>query len=317
MTTLAPVVVTMLAAAAGVAVARLACLPGATLLGALAGAAIARFLVALPPLPGSVGVAMQVLVGAAIGVRLGPAVLHDARRWGPSFGAALVGMLAAAAIGAWLLTVMTDLSWRTSALAALPGGAADATALAIAAEQDGATVATIHLTRQLLVLGMLAAVLRWATARRSPEVRETDVERRSSGAVVWRRAEEGREVLLVHRPRYDDWSLPKGGIEPGETPRDAAVREALEETGWWGCAGDEIGTSRLRERRGPHGSKHVTYFAVEARSDRGFVPSSEVDAVRWYPLGQAIERCSRPQDREVLRSFDRHLRRLRDGTDAP
>lgn len=299
-TGLGAVLLMLTAAALGVVVARLLRTPSATLLGALAGAAAANLVVPLPALPEGFGLVMQLLIGAAIGVRLGPTVLRDASRWAPAFGVALAVVLLVAAVGGWILVATTDLAWRTAALAVLPGGAADATALAMASDQQGATVAAIHLIRQLLVLGVVAGALRrWS---RQPGTRSAAAAspRASAGAVVWRVTEDGPEVLLVHRPRYDDWSLPKGGIEPGEAASEAAVREALEETGWWGVAGESLATIRMRERSGPNGTKRVTYFMVEAVEDRGFAPTREVDAVRWWPLAVASDRCSRPQDRAVL-----------------
>src|SRR4051812_43456031 len=85
----------------------------------------------------------------------------------------------------------------------------------------------------------------------------------AAGAVLWRRRGEGAEVALVHRPRYDDWSLPKGKLDPGETLPETAVREIEEETGFRAVLG-----RRLRTVRYPVGGeeKVVDYWAAEAVS---------------------------------------------------
>lgn len=106
---------------------------------------------------------------------------------------------------------------------------------------------------------------------------------RAAGAVLWRRAEgadaSGIEVALVHRPKYDDWSLPKGKIEPGEHAAVAAVREVLEETGFGAVLGRELGVQSyaVKDRL-----KLVRYWAAEARGGR-FAVNREVDRIAWLP----------------------------------
>jgi membrane AbrB-like protein len=297
------VVATLAAAAAGVLVARLVRLPGGSLLGALFGAAVLHLMVPLPPLPSGVQLVAQIAIGAVIGARIRSAVWRDARQWAPAFGAALVALVVAAVAGAQILVLATDLPWRTALLAVAPGGAADTTALAVAAGADAPAVAAVHITRQILVLVGVGASLRWWVGRERAGGTPDLPPRPTAGAVVWRGRGDAPEILLVHRPRYNDWSLPKGGVDAGETAQQAAAREALEETGWRGVIGDPVATVELRERRGPHGRKQVQYFELEAVEYTGFEPSAEVDATRWVSLAMAGSQCSRPQDREVLRRF--------------
>src|SRR5262249_3565617 len=102
----------------------------------------------------------------------------------------------------------------------------------------------------------------------------------AAGGVVWRRKGKGTtRILLVHRPRYDDWSRPKGKAEPGEKPEDTALREVLEETGMRCRLGAEVGRTRYRDARGR--KKEVRYWLMEPLGDNDFEPNAEVDEVRW------------------------------------
>jgi 8-oxo-dGTP diphosphatase len=114
---------------------------------------------------------------------------------------------------------------------------------------------------------------------------------RAAGGVVLR---EGR-VLLVHRARYDDWSLPKGKLEPGETWEDAALREVWEETGLRCELGAFLGSSHYRVNGAP---KEVRWWAMTSDDEGG--PSNEVDAVRWATLGEARELLSYEHELQLL-----------------
>jgi len=130
---------------------------------------------------------------------------------------------------------------------------------------------------------------------------------RAAGGVVWRRAESGLEgsveVALVHRPRYDDWSLPKGKLGPGEPEVVGAVREVLEETGYHVRVGQFLGETRYDKltRKGAR-PKVVRWWAMEATSG-AFTPTSEVDEIQWSPLAEAEKLLNRDTDRELLRRF--------------
>ena len=120
----------------------------------------------------------------------------------------------------------------------------------------------------------------------------------AAGGVVWRRAKKGRvEVILVHRPRYDDWSLPKGKLDPGETDEEAALREVEEETCVVARLGPELPTTTYLDRSGKH--KRVRYWAmtVEAGEPTG---ANEVDRAEWVPFEEARRRITYRHDVEVL-----------------
>jgi 8-oxo-dGTP diphosphatase len=102
----------------------------------------------------------------------------------------------------------------------------------------------------------------------------------------------------VHRPRYDDWSLPKGKSDPGESDAECAAREVHEETGYLCTVGEELARIEYRDHKGR--DKTVVYFLMEP--DRGtFVPNDEVDAVRWCEADEAGALLTYPRDAEIVR----------------
>ena len=130
---------------------------------------------------------------------------------------------------------------------------------------------------------------------------------RAAGGVVWRRAESGPEggveVALVHRPRYDDWSLPKGKLSPGEPEVEGAVREVLEETGYHVRVGRPLGETRYDKLIGKVARpKVVRWWAMQATTGT-FTPNREVDDLRWAPLSEAEQLLTRDTDRDLLRRF--------------
>jgi 8-oxo-dGTP diphosphatase len=132
---------------------------------------------------------------------------------------------------------------------------------------------------------------------------------------VWRRRNGVVEVLVVHRPRYDDWTLPKGKLGPGEDYLEGALREVREETGLRCTPGPELASSAYVDNEGR--TKLVRYWAMTVAGDDhgdggdaggyhgapGFEPNDEVDEVRWEPLVDARRLLSYPRDRQVLDSL--------------
>jgi 8-oxo-dGTP pyrophosphatase MutT (NUDIX family) len=131
-----------------------------------------------------------------------------------------------------------------------------------------------------------------------PDPPEADVEpRRAAGGLVVRDGPAGPEVAVVHRPRYDDWSLPKGKLGGGESWEDAALREVREETGMRCELGRELAPARYRDRRGRE--KLVRYWLMRPL-EGGFVPSDEVDELRWLEPGRAVELLDYEHDRGLV-----------------
>ena len=115
---------------------------------------------------------------------------------------------------------------------------------------------------------------------------------RAAGAILHR---DGL-VAVVHRPKYDDWTLPKGKLEDGESDRDAAVREVEEETGHVGTIERDLGTIGYDVEAGP---KSVRYFLMAAGAG-GRTLAKDVDRVRWVGIDEAVTLVSYDRDREVL-----------------
>lgn len=119
----------------------------------------------------------------------------------------------------------------------------------------------------------------------------------AAGGIVWRRDPESEaiEVLLVHRPRYRDWTFPKGKLHKGESLLTAAVREVSEETGLAVVVGHRMPAVRYRTLDGP---KEVTYWAMRPAGGN-FVPNREVDKVRWLPMSRASKKLTYSHDRRL------------------
>jgi 8-oxo-dGTP diphosphatase len=124
---------------------------------------------------------------------------------------------------------------------------------------------------------------------------------RAAGGVVARHGRQGTEVLLVHRPRYDDWSFPKGKLDPGERDEDAAVREVEEETGFRCSLVTELPSTRYFDAKDR--PKIVRYWLMRV-VDGHFVPNREVDEVEWLSPSAAQARLTYEHDRELANHLE-------------
>lgn len=121
----------------------------------------------------------------------------------------------------------------------------------------------------------------------------SDVVRAAGGVVV----RPGPEVLLVHRPRYGDWTFPKGKADPGESDEECALREVREETGFHCTLGRELAPTGYHDARGRR--KVVRWWRMAVR-DGAFVPNREVDEIAWLSPDAAAERLTYDRDLPLL-----------------
>lgn len=129
----------------------------------------------------------------------------------------------------------------------------------------------------------------------------------AAGGIVWRSTSgtarptrgEDIEIAVVHRPKYDDWSLPKGKVDPGEQMVVTARREVAEETGFTATCGRVVGDQRYTVAAGP---KFVRYWAMHDVTG-AFEAQDEVDVLRWLPPDKAAAQLDYPHDRGLLNSF--------------
>jgi 8-oxo-(d)GTP phosphatase len=142
-----------------------------------------------------------------------------------------------------------------------------------------------------------------------PQVDEgvSNSEIQAAGGVVWRpnsnREDAPAQVVVVHRPRHGDWSLPKGKLNPGEEWLEAAIREVREETGLSATPERMLGDVRYVKFSGGEPRRKVVRFWAMRADEGHFAPSDEVDELRWLPLDEALETLTHATDREVLGRF--------------
>jgi 8-oxo-dGTP diphosphatase len=121
----------------------------------------------------------------------------------------------------------------------------------------------------------------------------------AAGGLVWRKSARGREIALVHRPKYDDWTLPKGKLSAGESWQDCAVREVEEETGLEVRLGGFAGSCSYLTKRAP---KIVLFWHMEVEGSTRFAGErlDEVDALEWLGVDEARRRLTHRRERRVL-----------------
>jgi 8-oxo-dGTP pyrophosphatase MutT (NUDIX family) len=121
---------------------------------------------------------------------------------------------------------------------------------------------------------------------------------RAAGGVLLRSGPDGSQVAVIHRPKYEDWSLPKGKLDGDESFEQAALREVEEETGVRAELGPELGSIHYRDRKGR--TKLVRYWLMRALEGE-FEPGSEVDELRWLAPAEARELLSYEHDADLVR----------------
>jgi 8-oxo-dGTP diphosphatase len=124
---------------------------------------------------------------------------------------------------------------------------------------------------------------------------------RAAGGIVVRSGPDGNELLLVHRPRYDDWSFPKGKVDAGESDEDAARREVEEETGLRCELLRELPSTHYVDGRGR--PKRVRYWLMRV-VDGSFSPNREVDEIAWLSAESATEKLTYEHDRALTDCID-------------
>lgn len=126
----------------------------------------------------------------------------------------------------------------------------------------------------------------------------------AAGGILWRTSKRGRQVLLIMRPKYHDWTLPKGHIEKTDDGWDAAAqREVKEETGYDTVITGFAGHNSYEVKGRP---KVVLYWHMAPVGIASFEPSDEVTGIAWFPLAEAIEKLTYEKDKALLRQFLKH-----------
>jgi len=121
---------------------------------------------------------------------------------------------------------------------------------------------------------------------------------KAAGGIVCRESSSGEtEIVVVHRPAYDDWTLPKGKVDSDETPEECALREVKEETGFRCELGRPVGCTAYVDRRGRN--KVACYWVMEVISGR-FRPGGEVDRMLWLPVADAVKRLTYERDKALM-----------------
>jgi 8-oxo-dGTP diphosphatase len=121
----------------------------------------------------------------------------------------------------------------------------------------------------------------------------------AAGGILWRETDRGLEMALIHRARYDDWTLPKGKLDEGERWQEAALREIKEETG---CDAELVSYAGAAGYKVKGVAKVVLFWNMKAVGECVFEPSEEVDDLLWLSPDEALEKMSYEFEKELLGS---------------
>lgn len=125
----------------------------------------------------------------------------------------------------------------------------------------------------------------------------------AAGALVWRKSKEKKiEIAVIHRPKYNDWTIPKGKVELSESSIACAYREVIEETSIETEFGMYLGEVKYQSLDGP---KQVSFWSAQVVKENTFTPNSEVDAIKWVEAAKAAKFLSLDSDREILSKFNK------------
>ena len=128
----------------------------------------------------------------------------------------------------------------------------------------------------------------------------------AAGGVLWKETSSGRKLAVIHRQRYDDWSLPKGKREPGERWEETALREVKEETGCKPTLGEFIGSTSyvINHHTTP---KVVLFWHMHTKNINRFQPNDEVDRIKWVSPKKALKILSYQDERDIIKKASRKL----------
>lgn len=125
----------------------------------------------------------------------------------------------------------------------------------------------------------------------------------AAGALVWRKSKEKKiEIAVIHRPKYNDWTIPKGKVELNESSIACAYREVIEETSLETEFGMYLGEVKYQSLDGP---KQVSFWSAQVVKENTFTPNSEVDEIKWVEAAKAAKFLSLDSDREILSKFNK------------
>ncbi|MCI0494289.1 NUDIX hydrolase [candidate division KSB1 bacterium] len=124
----------------------------------------------------------------------------------------------------------------------------------------------------------------------------------SAGGLLWRESRKGKELLLIHRPKYDDWTLPKGKLEPGENWTQAAIREVLEETG---CQAEIISFAGCICYTYKGIPKIVLFWNMKVIGECQFHPTKEVDQVQWVEIDEVQKTMSYRDEKKLVKKISK------------